>query len=94
MSLLLQKLPSEVVFIFKAMHIIGLHNRRAGGTTRDRLLKFTDYSIEAISGDNLYHATMRMGFRIKLMIFEKLFWLYKMVYGFSEYSLPKADEIA
>jgi hypothetical protein len=30
-SFLLQRLPSEVIFIFKAMHIVGLHNARAGG---------------------------------------------------------------
>lgn len=30
-SFLLQKLPSEVIFIFKAMHIVGLHNARSGG---------------------------------------------------------------
>ena len=76
------------------MHIIGLHNRRSGGTTRNRLLKFTDYSIEAISGADFYNMTMRMGFRLKLMIFENLFWLYKMIYGFSEYTLSKPDEIA
>jgi len=39
-SFLLQKLPSEVVFIFKAMHIIAVHNIRAGGTARNRLKKF------------------------------------------------------
>ena len=31
---LLQKLPTDLVFIFKAMHIVGLHNFRAGGSTR------------------------------------------------------------
>ena len=40
-SFLMQKLPSEIVFIFKAMHIIGLHNYRSGGNTRARLLKFS-----------------------------------------------------
>ena len=41
-SFLLQRLPSQVIFIFKAMHIVGLHNARAGGNTRDRLLRFTN----------------------------------------------------
>lgn len=44
-GMLLQKLPTDVVFIFKAMHMAGLHNFRAGGTTRTRLFNFTDYAI-------------------------------------------------
>ena len=48
-SLLLQRLPSEVVFIFKSMHIIGQHNKRAGGNTRTRLISFTNSSIEALN---------------------------------------------
>lgn len=44
-GILLQKLPTDIVFIFKAMHIISVHNVRAGGTSRERMLTFSDYSI-------------------------------------------------
>ena len=37
-GMLLQKLPTDLVFIFKAMHMVGVHNARAGGTTRKRLI--------------------------------------------------------
>ena len=86
-SLLLQQLPSEVVFIFKAMHIIGLHNRRSGGTTRERLIQFTDKSIDAIAEKHttLYQSSLKFAFRLKLAIFEKIFWLYKIIYGFKEF---------
>ena len=81
-------MPSELVFIFKAMHIIGLHNRKNGGTTRERLLIFTDYSIEG--GENsktsfLYKSICKIMYRIRLFVFEKMFWLYLYIYGFKEY---------
>ena len=48
-GMLLQKLPTDLVFIFKAMHIVGMHNFRAGGKTRNRLLTFTKYSCEGLA---------------------------------------------
>ena len=84
-------MPTEVVFIFKAMHVIGLHNRRSGGTTRERLIKFTDLSIQGVSQSEKYSPPyefmLRMGFRLKLLIFERLFWLYRALYGFQEYNI-------
>ena len=90
LSLLMQKLPSEVVFIFKAMHIIGVHNRRSGGDTRDRLLSFTNRSIEAMNEESTpaWRCFLKLSFRIKLWIFEKMFWMYKYLFGFKEYEIP------
>lgn len=36
-GMLMQKLPTDLIFIFKASHIVSVHNRRAGGDTRHRL---------------------------------------------------------
>lgn len=44
LGMLLQKLPTDLVFIFKAMSIVGVHNFRSGGTTRKRLIAFTNYA--------------------------------------------------
>ena len=89
LSYLLQLMPSEVVFIFKAMHIIGVHNRRSGGETRDRLISFTNCSIESLHENDtrLYQRLLKLGFRIKLWIFEKVFWLFNFLYGFKEYKI-------
>ena len=48
-GMLLQKLPTDVVFIFKAMHMVGVHNSRTGGSTRARILNFTQYACDGIS---------------------------------------------
>jgi aarF domain-containing kinase len=37
-GMLLQKLPTDMVFIFKATHMVGVHNFRAKGNTRRRLM--------------------------------------------------------
>ena len=70
------------------MHIIGLHNRKTGGTTRERLLTFTDNSIEGgkyAKSSNLYKYICKFMYRVRLFIFEKFFWLYLRIYGFKEY---------
>ena len=46
---LLQKLPTDLVFIFKAMHIVGVHNFRAGGSTRNRIMTFSEHCMLAMS---------------------------------------------
>lgn len=78
LSLLLQKLPQELLFIFKAMHIIGVHNRRSGGTTRDRLIRFTDASIDAMNegSTKCYTGGLKLIFRFKIWLFENLFWAF------------------
>ena len=73
------------------MHIVGLHNRKTGGTTRERLLTFTDNSIEGgkyAKTSNLYKYICKLMYRVRLFIFEKVFWLYLYIYGFKEYQMP------
>ena len=93
-SFLLQKLPSEIVFIFKAMHIIGLHNSRSGGNTRKRLLQFTDDSIVALSYKHsvFYKWWLWIKFWFKLFLFEKAFWVYERVWGFMEIKFDEKNK--
>lgn len=48
-SFLFQRLPSEVIFIFKAMHLVAINNIRAGGDRRERLVHYSVNSIEALN---------------------------------------------
>lgn len=92
-SFLMQQLPSEIVFIFKAMHIIGLHNARSGGQTRRRLLLFTKDSIAALAYKHsfFYKFWLWLKFWIKLFMFEKAFWLYKRIWGFMEIKFDESN---
>ena len=80
--------------MFKAIHMVSIHYRRVGGTTRDRLKLFTDASIESINenGSSLYIKSLKWAFRLRLWIFERLFWLYSLIYGFKEYKVPDLEK--
>ena len=66
------------------MHIVSVHNVRAGGTSRERMLTFSDYSIKALTEKFtiFYYWYMKSAFKFKLMLFERAFWLYERFYGF------------
>jgi len=91
---LLQKLPTDIVFIFKAMHIIGLHNFRAGGSTRARLLTFTDYCVEAMCERFSYPYLwyMKWHLAIKVFLFEHWFALYERFYGYMHVKFDKESQ--
>ena len=44
---LMEVIPTDLLFIFKAMHMISVHNSRSGGTSRQRILTFSEYCIKA-----------------------------------------------
>ena len=69
---LLQKLPTDVIFMFKAIAIIAVHNARAGGTTRKRIFTFTDYCMQAMCErfSYFYLFYLRFHFRFKVLLFE------------------------
>lgn len=46
---LLRSMPPEIMFIIRAANLVGIHNALLGGTTRDRLLRFTEYSVKNTS---------------------------------------------
>jgi aarF domain-containing kinase len=83
---LLSKLPHDLVFIFKAMHIIGVHNKRAGGSTRDKLLTLTNHCIKAKSKkfSYMFDIWLRIKIWTKIFLFENALWLYKSLFGFLE----------
>ncbi len=94
-SFLLQRLPSEVIFIFKAMHIVGLHNARTGGQTRHRLLRFTIDCIDALSYKHtvFYRWWLTLKFWIKIFLFEKCFPLFRYFFGFLEVKFDEQNRI-
>ena len=73
------------------MHMIGLHNSRAGGTTRDRILTFSDYCIYAMCErfSPMYRVYMKAHFLIKVFLFENWFWAYERFYGFMRVAFDK-----
>ena len=75
------------------MHIVGVHNFRAGGSTRARIMTFSDHCMQAMSErfSFLYLWYLQVHFKLKLFLFENSFWLYERVYGFMRVKFDKAD---
>ena len=75
------------------MHIVGVHNFRAGGSTRARIMTFSDHCMQAMSErfSFLYLWYLQVHFRLKLFLFENTFWLYERVYGFMRVKFDKTD---
>ncbi|KAM3134993.1 hypothetical protein pb186bvf_012817 [Paramecium bursaria] len=45
-SNLMNQLPPELMYIIRAANLVGIHNSILGGTTRDRLMRFTHFALE------------------------------------------------
>ena len=52
---LMQKLPPDLLFIIRTSNLIALHNIRLGGTTRERLMIYSDYSFKALYSGIFYY---------------------------------------
>ena len=73
-----------MTFIFKTLLIVGSHHSRAGGSTRDKLLNFTNKSIEAKSKKHtfLYYWYLQIKLWLRLFFFEYTpFWVFNSVCG-------------
>ena len=79
--------------MFKAMSMVALHNYRAGGRGRERILKFSDYCMQAMSErfSYFYLFYLRLHFGFKLMMFENCFSLYERLFGFMRVSMDGKD---
>ncbi len=86
-GMLLQRLPTDMVFIFKAIHMVGIHNLRAGGTSRKRLVSFTNYACQGIAQDAsiFYLWWLKAKLWLRLFVFEHCFWLFDNMFGFKRF---------
>lgn len=52
---LMQRLPPDLLFIIRTSNLIALHNLRLGGSTRERLMTYTDFSFKALHSGLMYY---------------------------------------
>lgn len=72
---LLQLLPPDLMFIIRTNNLIGIHNLRLGGTSRERFLTFTDHAIRAVSPNRFVYWWNKMIFWFKILFWERLHFL-------------------
>jgi aarF domain-containing kinase len=75
---LLQLLPPDLMFIIRTSNLIGIHNLRLGGTSRDRFLTFTDHAMRAVSPNRLVYWWNKLLFWFKILLWEKLDYLHRL----------------
>lgn len=75
---LLQLLPPDLMFIIRTSNLIGIHNQRLGGSSRDRFLTFTDHAIRAVSSNRLVYWWNKLIFWFKIIFWERLHFLHSL----------------
>ena len=82
-SYLLQLLPAQLTFIFKAIHCVGIHNSRCGGTTKDRLLTFSRDCIDRLAqGSKIRSLWLRFVMWVRILLFTYCFPVFRYFFGF------------
>ncbi|KAL4493015.1 hypothetical protein ABPG72_020794 [Tetrahymena utriculariae] len=79
-SLLVQDLPPEMIFMIRANNIIAIHNSTLGGTTRDRAVKFTNFVVSVLNPSFIGYYSRLAWVYFKLMMFEKFHSLFKIMF--------------
>ncbi|CAI2366364.1 unnamed protein product [Moneuplotes crassus] len=80
---LVQKLPWDIILIFKATHLITVHISKFDSTDRTKLLRFTDYCMEGLtnSTNSVAFWMLKLSLYLKILMFEYCYPLYKAIYG-------------
>ena len=74
---LMQALPPDMLFVIRASNLVAIHNATLGGTTRSRLLNFTDLAFQNIyQGKGLSYYWAKIIFYARVFLFEKMPFLY------------------
>lgn len=77
---LMNALPPDMLFIIRASNLVAIHNRTLGGTSRERLLKFSDLVIENLHPNSISRVYYRTMFYVKLFLFESFKGVYSFFY--------------
>ena len=84
---LLQLIPFEVLLIFKAMHLVTVHNKRFGVRNRLKFMRFTDEAINALSLSSsltMAYWRYRLTFLIRVFLFEYFPSIFQFFFRRSE----------
>ena len=80
---LMNALPSDMLFIIRATNLVAIHNGVLGGTTRYRLMKYTELAYKNLYPNVLKRVWEKFKFFIKVLLFEAYPSLFKKLYTFN-----------
>lgn len=83
---LVQKLPWDIILIFKATHLITTHIAKFGSNDRTKIFRFSNYWVQALVGSNtgISYWMLRLTLMFKILLFEYCYPLFKLFYGHAE----------
>ena len=69
---LIQKLPWDIILIFKATHLITVHIGKFGANDRTKIFRFSDYCIEGLTNNknSVSFWFMKFILMFKILLFE------------------------
>ena len=79
---LMNALPPDMLFIIRATNLVAIHNGVLGGSTRSRLLKFTDLAYKNLYPNPIIRAWEKFKFFIKILLVELSPSLFLRFYTF------------
>ncbi|CAI2365922.1 unnamed protein product [Moneuplotes crassus] len=78
---LLQKLPWDLILIFKACHFVTIHNKKFGIKSRERFFRFTDHCMISLSNNSrMSYYKMKLSFYLKLFFLEYFPRIFRLLY--------------
>lgn len=83
---LVQKLPWDIILIFKATHLITIHIAKFGTNDRTKIFRFNKYCIQALVGasSGISYWMLKLTMMFKILLFEYCFPVFKFLYGHPE----------
>lgn len=90
---LMNALPPDMLFIIRATNLVAIHNGLLGGTTRYRLMKYTELAFNNLYTNPVERWWEKMKFYLKIFMFEMFPKLFARFYHIPMPEPEKPKEI-
>ncbi len=79
---IMNSLPPDMLFIMRASNLVAIHNTTLGGTTRYRLLKFTDLAYANLYPNPLRRWWEQLKMLLRVFLFETFHSVFLRFYNY------------
>lgn len=77
---IMQKLPEHMLFIIRASNLVAIHNGLLGGSTRQRLIAFSNNAYSTLYQNTFSRRFNLWVMRVKLFLFENFAGIYRFFF--------------
>ena len=76
----MNSLPPDMLFIIRASNLIGIHNGTLGGSTRYRLIRWSELAFENVYPNLFSRIWAKIRFMVKIFFLEHFPSVFRMLY--------------